>query len=392
MAAKFILPTLALAGSALAQCSGPITIKTNDDASGLSSCTRYDGTITIDESASGQINLDYITSITGDLTCTNATQLTSLGADQLRTIGGTFNLESLTILSNLAFPQLNGVNMINWVAVPALQALNFDNGVTQANNVYISNTGLTTLAGIELTQVGNMNINNNLDLKTINVNGLTNVTNALSFSANGRDLEIEFPNLQGAANLTFRDVSSISMPSLADVGGALGLYENSIESFAAPNMTEIGGTIAIVDSPNLSNISFPMLETIGGGLQIANNSELASISGFKALTRIQGDIDFYGTFDVVALGPLSRVEGAANVYTSSQNTSICDLFSRAKSAGVIRGNDNCHTNSATPETNGTSTSSGSGSESSKSAANPLVFDPTAPLTGFAAFVAALLFI
>jgi hypothetical protein len=206
-------------------------------------------------------------------------------------------LTGLTILSTLQFDSLSAINEIYWVGLPALQGLNFNSGISRANIVYISNTQLNTLAGIELTAVTSMDVNNNPYLTTIDVNGLANVTNSLSFSANGRDLEISFPNLEGAANLTFRNVSKISMPSLSSVDGDMGFYSNTFETFAAPNLTQTGGTLAFVDSPGLSSLSFPLLTTIGGGFQIANNTNLKTINGFPKLKTIVGALDFAGTFN-----------------------------------------------------------------------------------------------
>lgn len=393
MAAKFILPALALVGSAIAQCDGPsITITTTEDASQISSCQIYDGDVIISSEANGPISLSGVQAISGDLRCTNASQLTAISADRLTEIGGVFDLEELQIMTSLQMGSLTGVNEIKWIALPALQALNFGAGVNKANTVYISNTGLTDLRGIELQLVQSMDINNNQYLKTINVNALTNVTSGLSFSANGMNLEIEFPNLQNAANLTFRNVTSISMPSLSEVPGSMGFYSNYFESFTAPNLTETGDTIAFVDSSRLSNLSFPALETIGGGLLLANNSELSSLSGsFDSVTTIDGDINFYGTFDTVSFNSLTDVKGASTVFTSSTNTTICDLFKSAKSNQVIKGKLTCETSSNNTAGDGTSTGSGS-SSSSGAAVRNLNYDPSAPLTGFAAFVAALLFI
>lgn len=229
--------------------------------------------------------------------CNNATQLTAITSDQLNVIGGTFSLTGLTILSTLSFDSLTGINKINWVGLPALQSLNFAQSVDRANSVLISNTQLNNIEGIDLTGVGSLDINNNPYLTSVNVNSLKNVTTAISFSANGRDLEILFPNLLNAANLTFRNVSRVDMPSLATVAGSIGFYSDSFESFSAPNLTQTGGTLAFVDSPNLANLSFPSLTTIGGGFLIANNTDLKSIDGFPKLKTIVGALDFAGTFD-----------------------------------------------------------------------------------------------
>lgn len=392
MASKFILPALVLAGSAFAQsqgaCSGSFTISSSSDVSQISSCSTYDGDIIIAAEASGQISIDGVTRITGDLRAANATQLTGIGADSLQTIEGMFDLEILQIMSSLNMPYLSAVNRIRWVALPALQSLNFARGITQANSVYISNTGLTQLSGIELTAVGAMDINNNQFLKTINVNNLKNVTSQLAFSANGPNLEIAFPNLQSAANMTIRNVSSISMPSLSQVAGSMGFYSNYFTSFTAPNLTRTGNTIAFVDSPSLNDLEFPMLTTIGGGLLLANNSELDSITGFNSLKSISGDINFYGTFDAVSFNSLTQVQGAAVVYTSSTNTSICDLFQAAKKGQAIRGKLTCETSSSNTAGNGSSSSGGSSSSSNKNGASDL----SAPITGLVGLIAALLFV
>ena len=278
-------------------CSGPsIKIASTSDAQQIQDCQTYEGDVIIDPSASGQIAINGVQQITGDLSCNNATQLTAITSDQLNSIGGAFSLTGLTILSTLEFDSLTGVNRINWVGLPALQSLNFEQGVSRSNQVYISNTQLNNINGIELTAVGSIDINNNPYLTSVNVNDLSNVTTSLSFSANGRDLEISFPNLESAANLTFRNVSKIQMPSLSTVAGSMGFYSDSFQSFSAPNLTQTGGTLAFVDSPNLASVSFPLLTEIGGGFLIANNTDLTAITGFPKLKTIVGALDFAGTF------------------------------------------------------------------------------------------------
>jgi hypothetical protein len=231
------------------------------------------------------------------LRCDNATQLTSISADQLNAIGGNFELTRLTILSGLQFGSLQNVNSIKWISLPALQSLNFGQGVRRANNVEISDTALTSLDGIELEAVSTMNINNNRYMTKVDVNALANVTRGLTFAANSADLEISLPNLEAAANLSFIRVSDVSMPSLSEVGGAIGFYLASFEEFSAPNLTRTGNDVAFVSCDKLSNLSFPQLTTIGGGFLVANNSELEVVDQFPKLKTIAGALDFAGVFD-----------------------------------------------------------------------------------------------
>lgn len=251
----------------------------------------------ITEQASGTIQLNGIRSIGGALRANNATELTGLSADQLSSIGGEFDLERLTILSSLQFDSLTGVNSIKWISLPALQALNFGQGIQRANNVEISDTGLTSLDGIELEAVGTMNINNNRFLTEVDVNNLGNVTRALTFAANSKDLKISLPNLESAANLTFINTSTVSLPSLAEVGGSMGFYFGTMEGFSAPNLTETGNDVAFVSCGKLSNLSCPSLEKIGGGFLIANNTDLEKIDQFPKLKTINGALDFRGVFN-----------------------------------------------------------------------------------------------
>ena len=81
--------------------------------------------------------------------------------------------------------------------------------------------------------------------------------------------------------------------------------------------------------------------------------------------------------------------------TTSSDTSVCDDFDQAHDADIIKGENNCDTGTDDSENNPDSTEGGSGSGSSSSqsgAANPSLFDPSTPLTGVWALVAALLFI
>lgn len=279
-----------------AQCSGTTTISTQAQATSLSSCSQYSGSIIIDSSASGSISVGGIQTITGDLSVNNATQLTALSATQLKTITGTFQLQSLQILSTLSFPALSGVNNVYWQALPAIQTLSFASGITTVNSIYISNTGLNTLNGIDPLQVGTINVNNNPYLQVINMNALANVTTAINFAANGPFLGLSFPNLQSAANLTFSNVVSISLPSCRTVLGAMGVYSSYMTSFSAPNLTQAGGTISFVDNKVLANLQFPQLASAGSSLALLNNTNLMSIGGFDKLKTIAGDLQLVGVF------------------------------------------------------------------------------------------------
>jgi hypothetical protein len=279
-----------------AQCSAATTtIQNAGDASALASCQTFSGSIALATGTTDAIALDGIQRITGSLIASNVTQITQLSGDSLARIDDTFTLNGLTILSTLNFPRLEIVDNIDWQALPALQGLSFTTGIQQASTVSIQNTQLNNLDGINLQVVDQMTIANNNYLDEINMQ-LGNISQALILEANGRNVSATFPNLEWAYNITFRNVSTVSIPSLASINGSMGFYANFFESVSAPNLTTVGGTLSFVSNEDMTNASFPELKTVGGGLQVANNTALENIDGFPALQTVGGALDFNGNF------------------------------------------------------------------------------------------------
>jgi hypothetical protein len=378
MFAKTLLPTLAvLVGSSAAATSSicsqsTATINSQADATALADCTTISGSVVIGTAASGEIDLNGPDQIKGDLIAENAGALTSLTSTSIATIGGAFTLSNLTVLSTLSFSDLTSVGSINWAALPALPSLTFPQFVTSASSVVITNTFLSTLDGINLETVDTLNINNNNRLKTFSTQ-VANITSSLNIDSNGKSLDVSFPNLIWAANMTFRNVSTVSIPSLAVVNGSLGFYENYFTSLSAPNLTKVGDTangqggLAFVANPSLANITIPNIETVGGAFQIANNSALDDIS-FPALTQVGGAIDFSGNFSTPDLPKLDDVKGGFNMQSTASID--CSSFQSEHSSGNIQGTFTCKTTAdAKSGTGSSSTSSSSGSSTtSKSAA------------------------
>ncbi|KAI9827042.1 MAG: hypothetical protein M1819_007034 [Sarea resinae] len=394
---KYLLPALAIAGTAAASssCSGTTTLQNGGDATALAACSTYSGDVVIATGAAGNIAINTIQSITGSLTGLNGAQLTGLEADSLQTIGQQFSLQNMTVLSTLSFARLAQVGSINWIALPALQSLNFDTQVQKASGVLITDTQLGSLQGINLQEVDNFNINNNPYLNEINVQ-LGNITQSLNIEANGKNLSASFPNLEWAYNMTFRNCSSVSVPSLASVNGSMGFYSNEFTDFAAPNLTSTKqGSLVFVSNTALTNISLPVLTTIGGGYQIANNTKLSEVNGFTKLSTIAGALDFSGNFTSVDLPALSDVRGGFNMQSSAPLD--CSAFQKEKSSGAIKGSFTCKGKLVKPSTKGSnptassSSSATSASATKKSAASGR-FEVKAAAVVLSVFVAGLMHI
>lgn len=395
---KFLLPALAVVAGVAAQnsaCNGPTTtLVSPGDASALASCTTYKGDVVIATQAAAQMSIDGIQEITGDLTVNGAVNLTGLEGDSLTTIGGKFLLNGLVVLSSLNFPVLTNIETIQWVALPNLQELSFTDNVQMAQNVLIENTQLNSLNGINLQEVAIFEVNNNPFLKEISMQ-FGNISQQLSIEANDQDLAIQFPNLEWAFNMTFRNATSVSMPSLASVNGSLGFYENYFTEIALPNLTTIGGSMAFDDNAKLKNISLPQLTKVDGAYDINNNTVLDVIDGFKKLQTVTGAVDFTGNFNNISLPALSDVHGAFNVQSTGQLN--CDTFNSLSSSKVIKGKYTCkgmvsHPSTINPGSGGSSSggSSGSGSGSGKKSAGVSLKANAGVALGFVALVAGAL--
>jgi hypothetical protein len=272
-----------------------IKIESQSDADGYSTCSTIKGTIEIDEHISGAITFNNVKQIDGTLSCTGGANISTIAAPMLNSIAEEFKLDGLTTLTTLSFPSLTSVGSIHWTALPQLQSLEFTKGVKEAGDVTITNTGLANLNGISLNTVGRFDITENTQLKSININNLKNATDLINFAGNLNSLEVELPNLSSGTNMTFRNVSAVSIPSLHNLTGQLGFWGDAFTSFSAPNLTSTGDLVFSANS-KLTNISMPALEIVSGGFLITRNDELSSID-LPSLTTVTGAIDFSGKFD-----------------------------------------------------------------------------------------------
>lgn len=384
---KFLIAALCV-GMVSAQCNDDVVIESDGDVSKLQNCAKLDGKVTFGTKVTSVAFPSTLTSITGDLVVSGARQLVSLEAPGLRTIGGSFTLKELTILSTLSFPELVSVSDINWVTLPALQSLTFTKQITSANTVLITDTLLTSLNGISLSKARRFNINNNRYLRNIDL-PLGNVSDILIIDANGRGLNASFPELTWANNITIRDASDIYFPVLKAVNSSLLLINDTFASATFPELVSVGESLAFVSCSKLTKIDANQLETIGGTFQIANNTKLAKVDGFKSLTQVGGAVDLSGVFTKVELPSLDDVRGGFNLQ-STQDID-CEPFKTLKANDAIKGDGFvCAGKKETAEskTGGLGTT-GSGSGKKDSSASSVGFSSVilVAVAGVAAFMA-----
>lgn len=276
-------------------CSGGAKISAQSDADALGSCSTYTGDITISSQVQTPLTFNGIKKVTGDFVASGAVNITSISAPTISEIGGQFKLTSINALTSLDFPELISVGSIDFEALANIQGLGFTQGVNTAGSVSIINTGLTSLKGIELNSVGQLELTANDYLTEVNVNNMKNVSGSLTISNNNNKLNIDFPNLVTAKDMTFRNTSSISVPSLANLTGSLGLFGNFVSNFSAPNLTSCTD-LNFDSNGHLTKLSLPGLTTLTGGLAISNNAKLLDID-LPKLSHVDGAIDLTGSFE-----------------------------------------------------------------------------------------------
>lgn len=292
---KYLLPALAATQLVFADSKcGDTTIETQSDADGIANCKTIDGKVNIKSTFGQGLSLNGIEKIKGDLMCDSCPDISSISADSLSSIGGNFTLSNVTSLTDLNMPMLTSIGKIKFDAVPRLTSLSFDKGVDETADVTITNTGLTSLSGITLKKVGQLNIQANPDLKTIELGDLKNASGVINLSFNKDSLQVKFPNLGSAKGLNLANITSVEVPSLEEVDGEINISGTKFKEFKAPNLTT-SGDIGFKRNSELTNIDLSGLKTINGGFRISLNDKLDVIQ-LNSTKVVKGAIDFSGKF------------------------------------------------------------------------------------------------
>lgn len=248
-------------------------------------------------------------------------------------ISGEFTLDGNTILSTLNLAALTTVGTLNFQALPQVQETGLITGISSADTVIISDTGLTSLDGINVSTLKTFDINNNKKIAIINSN-LKNVTDSLSISFNADTVDVVFNQLLTAKNVIFQSISSLTANNVTSINGSLTLTGTSLDHIDFPALKSIGSSLTISKNSDLEEIDFPQLVSLGGALQITDNEKLSNINGFPKLKTISGSVTINGTIDN---GTFSSLQTVAGGFTFSSNGDLtCDAFNQLNK-GVIEG-------------------------------------------------------
>jgi hypothetical protein len=294
-----LLTALAAAGFASAQtktCSKDIEVTEPTPAI---DCDVVKADIIVDESVSGDLSIEGVKQLQGDLIIKNAS-INALSSSSLNAISGKFVLEGCQFLQTLRMDSLTEVDEIQFINLAQLEGLTFgSSGKLEVNKITISDTFIDDLSGLNVVTVEDFLINNNQRMVSFQ-SDLVNITGSsgLRIEGNGREFQLDLPELESATELQLQDIKSIKLPSLKKLEASLKLDDNrELTELSAPNLTSIGEALSLINNVKFSNVSFPKLETIGGDLTIVNNTAMEQVSGFPELRTIGGGIRMGGNFE-----------------------------------------------------------------------------------------------
>lgn len=172
-------------------CSGDIKVTAQGDLDALRSCKSFKGSITIDGTAANQLTLDGVQHIDGDLNVKNNEVLSRLSLPNLQAVNGVVNLENNKALNSLDMPYLSAVRSFTMAVHPALPSISFPAGLSQVDRLMISDTTTTRIEGVKASQIGELVVDNNIYLKSLNLGNLSKVTTGLTVSANSPSLTLD---------------------------------------------------------------------------------------------------------------------------------------------------------------------------------------------------------
>ena len=275
--------------------------------------TQVTGTLTIDESTSGNINnldgLSTLTIINGGLSIANNSSLNSLnGLNNLISIGsGPIDFFGYGI----------GLNIKNNNSLTTISALSSLASIG-SNLTIVNNSSLVNLTGLEGITIltGNFGVSHNTNLTSLN--GLNNLTTVNGIGFFGGSFSINECNslttLEGLDNLATVDASFyissnaaltslVGLNSLNTITWDISIGNNdSLETLnGLQNLIDINASLNISMNNALVSLNgLDNLETIGGSLQILSNTSLTSLEGLEELNTIGHFVQIGNVIDGVS--------------------------------------------------------------------------------------------
>ncbi|KAF2267863.1 hypothetical protein CC78DRAFT_541102 [Lojkania enalia] len=263
-----------------APASQSFTIKTPQNVSDINTCETFTGNIVVAADGPEEIALEGISTINGNLDIENVANLRSLSSKSLKAVSS-FTLNNLPKLSELSFPALKNFTSLKWYNLPVL-------------------AGSAITAGLPGGEIQEITI----------------------------------------VNTSIKSLDWLIWP----VGGQLNISDNAkLEKFSIPYGTiNAGSTLTFSNNTSLVNITISSVSGIYGALQISDTA-ISEIL-FDELETISGYVQLNGDFKNVSMPILRQINGALNVQSTGDISSLCNNLEQAASSQILRGHYECNAN------------------------------------------------
>ena len=302
-------------------------------------CHIIQGSLTFSSYKDPIVDLGNIEVIEGNLVMENSANIVRIDCPKLNTIKGEFKIQVLTSLTSIHLRELHTVQKIYWRVVPILSTVEFIKGVSQIEEVTISDTSLVGFEGFSREKVKQLkifNINNNRFMETINCD-IQSVSQQLSIQSNAKEVKVSMNSLVWANNMTVRDASMVSSPNLQYVNNSLEFISNHFSAIDLPKLKAIGGTLRLDNNKVLNKINMNNVSDVFGGIMITSNNNLEKIDFLKSLQQIGGGIYFNGNIKEIELPNLKLVKGSVQINSTSDQLDCSSWTAPPSGISIIRG-------------------------------------------------------
>ena len=304
-----------------------------------------------------QIDFFALQRVEGTLCFRDSPSVIRVNAPELKHVSQDLHFERLTSLGIITANKLEHVNMLKLQIVPILTHVEINN-ISHVRSLVVSDTSLTTFPEIRTKEMTDFDVNNNRFMETL-VASMETVSNAFKISGNAESTRVEMRKLRLASNVTVNRVGSVRMDNLEEIRNSASFFETDLSELSLPKLAKIGGSFRLADNHRLKDVNVTSLKDIGGGLLLVNNTLLTKIDQFNNLDVIGGGLEVEGNVTETKWPNLRFVKGAANM-TSTNTGYRCASWlnsevSRAMRGGVIKcGGPNAAVRSRNPTENSSS--------------------------------------
>lgn len=319
----------------LVECKVSETVHSNAQLEEYQSCQVIVNDLVIEDYEDPLIQFNLLQRIDGDFIIKNSPGLVRIESNSLNSIGNSFSMHKLNSLSLISFPSLSQMKKLKWEVIPLLSLVTFNQDIEDIEDIVISDTSLTGFTGFQTKYLNNLNINNNRFLDIINCQ-VEKINGHLHITSNGKNLQVDLPNLTLVHNVSINDVQDLQVPKLEEIKESISFNNNEFNEIDLSALEKIGGTLSLFKNFQLSKLKLDNLEEINGGLMIINNTRVSAIDFLPKLQKIDGGLELLGKFATIKFPSLKLIRGSVSIKNGNSNFDCNELINTHLNQ-VIRG-------------------------------------------------------